>query len=106
MFEQLDYVYMPSRDVADDVAADSVEVQTHAWIEALLPGDEASPAPVWVGVDPTNRQLVGETHVKIGHGRNYSEVPPTKCVYFGSAAAELEVSVKMTRLDVAASART
>ena len=25
--------------------------------------------PVWVGADPTNRRLAGETHVKIGHGR-------------------------------------
>ena len=44
----------------------SVEVDTHAWIEALLPGAGAEPR--WVSVDPTNRGLAGECHVKIGHG--------------------------------------
>jgi transglutaminase-like putative cysteine protease len=61
---------------------ESVEVDTHAWLEALLPlpgGGE----PVWVGADPTNRGLVGENHVKIGHGRHYPDVPPIKGVYRG-----------------------
>jgi hypothetical protein len=30
--------------------------------------------------DPTNRTLAGETHVKIGHGRFYGDVPPIKGV--------------------------
>jgi transglutaminase-like putative cysteine protease len=76
----------------------SVEVDTHAWLEALLPvlgGGE----PVWVGADPTNRGLTGENHVKIGHGRNYSDVPPIKGVYRGAANADLAASVTMTRLE-------
>lgn len=81
---------------------ESVEVATHAWIEALLPGGDGGGEPRWVGVDPTNRQLVGESHVKIGHGRHYSDVPPTKGVYFGAATSELEARVTMTRLDPAA----
>lgn len=84
---------------------DSVEVQTHAWLEALLPGTGGRGEPIWVGADPTNRRLAGETHVKIGHGRKYSDVPPIKGVYRGSASAELEAAVRMTRLDPAASAR-
>ena len=54
--------------------------------------------PVWVGADPTNRGLAGETHVKIGHGRHYADVPPIKGVYRGVANAELDASVTMTRL--------
>lgn len=81
---------------------ESVEVATHAWIEALLPGGDGGGEPRWVGVDPTNRQLVGEAHVKIGHGRHYTDVPPTKGVYFGAATSELEARVTMTRLDPAA----
>lgn len=84
---------------------DSVEVETHAWLEALLPGFDGRGEPVWVGADPTNRGLVGETHVKIGHGRHYPDVPPIKGVYRGQAAASLDTSVRMTRLDPAASAR-
>ncbi|HET9073242.1 MAG TPA: transglutaminase family protein [Solirubrobacteraceae bacterium] len=74
----------------------SVEVDTHAWIEALIP--EESGDTVWVGVDPTNRSLSGVNHVKIGHGRHYGDVPPIKGVYRGTATATLEASVTMTRL--------
>jgi transglutaminase-like putative cysteine protease len=82
----------------EDGGTDSVEVDTHAWVEALLP-DEGDGSPSWVGADPTNRRLAGETHVKIGHGRHYGDVPPIKGVYRGAAEAEHDVSVRMTRLD-------
>ncbi len=77
--------------------AQSVEVDTHAWVEALLPREDGE--PVWVGVDPTNRGLAGERHVKIGHGRHYADVPPIKGVYRGLASATLEARVTMTRDD-------
>jgi transglutaminase-like putative cysteine protease len=81
----------------EDGGADSVEVDTHAWLEALLPGTDDG-GPGWVGADPTNRRLAGEEHVKIGHGRFYGDVPPIKGVYKGAAEAEHEVKVTMTRL--------
>jgi transglutaminase-like putative cysteine protease len=77
---------------------ESIEVDTHAWLEALLPVP-AGGDPVWVGADPTNRHLAGETHVKIGHGRHYADVAPIKGVYRGTASAKLEASVTMTRLE-------
>jgi transglutaminase-like putative cysteine protease len=85
-----------------DHGAESAEVETHAWIEALLPG---TGEPVWVPADPTNRTLGGETHVKIGHGRHYADVPPIKGVFRGSRGAELSASVKMTRTDASPAAR-
>jgi transglutaminase-like putative cysteine protease len=81
-------------------AQESVEVDTHAWLEALLPAADGNGGdPLWVGADPTNRGLAGERHVKIGHGRQYADVPPIKGVYRGVASAALEASVTMTRLD-------
>lgn len=50
---------------------------THAWLEALLPGQG------WVGYDPTNNCLAGEKHIKIGHGRDYSDVSPVRGTYYG-----------------------
>ena len=82
---------------SDDLR-ESVEVDTHAWLEALLPGAEGSD-PIWVGVDPTNRVRAGEPHVKIGHGRHYADVPPIKGVYRGQASATLNASVTMTRVE-------
>jgi transglutaminase-like putative cysteine protease len=84
---------------------DSVEVETHAWLEALLPSTDGHGEPVWVGADPTNRRLAGETHVKIGHGRFYSDVPPVKGLYMGGASSDLTAAVTMSRLDPQTSAR-
>lgn len=89
----------------EDGGADSMEVHTHAWLEALMPAAGERNEPVWVGADPTNRRLAGETHVKIGHGRRYTDVPPIKGVYRGTAGSALHASVVMTRLDPQASAR-
>ncbi len=89
----------------EDEGTDSVEVDTHAWLEALLPCSDGHGEPVWVSADPTNRRLAGETHVKIGHGRFYSDVPPVKGLYMGGAESELNASVTMSRLDPQASAR-
>jgi transglutaminase-like putative cysteine protease len=77
---------------------ESAEVDTHAWLEALLPvlGDAE---PTWIGADPTNRGLAGENHVKIGHGRHYPDVAPIKGVYRGIASAKLDARVTMTRLN-------
>jgi transglutaminase-like putative cysteine protease len=89
----------------DDGGQDSVEVLTHAWLEALMPSGGKRNEPIWVGADPTNKILAGETHVKIGHGRFYADVPPIKGVFRGAGGADLEASVTMTRLDPASSAR-
>ena len=92
----------------EDGGTDSMEVHTHAWLEALLPDEQATSGrgePVWVGADPTNRCLAGETHVKIGHGRHYDDVPPIKGVFRGGASSEYDAAVHMTRLDPQASAR-
>jgi transglutaminase-like putative cysteine protease len=88
-----------------DDSPDSLELDTHAWLEALLPGTDGHGEPVWVSADPTNRRLAGETHVKIGHGRFYSDVAPVKGLYMGGAHAELSAAVTMSRLDPQASAR-
>jgi transglutaminase-like putative cysteine protease len=90
------YLYTTGNgDRPADTQNESVEVDTHAWIDALLPVEDGE--PVWVSIDPTNRGLAGERHVKIGHGRHYGDVPPIKGVYRGVAHAKLEASVTMTR---------
>ncbi|HWF24241.1 MAG TPA: transglutaminase family protein [Solirubrobacteraceae bacterium] len=80
-----------------DGRQESIEVDTHAWLEALLPALDGGD-PVWVGADPTNRGLTGDTHVKIGHGRHYPDVPPIKGVYRGTASSEHDARVTMTQL--------
>jgi transglutaminase-like putative cysteine protease len=88
----------------DEDGDDSVEVDTHAWLEILLPSSAGRGEPVWVGLDPTNRVAASERYVKIGHGRHYDDVPPIKGVYRGGPS-ELRARVLMTRLDPATTAR-
>ena len=88
------YFYAPP---PDDPGAASAEVQTHAWLEGLVPAESGEPR--WVGADPTNRRLAGVEHVKIGHGRRYDDIPPIKGVFRGASGAKMESSVQMTRAD-------
>ena len=85
-----------------DDAADSAEVETHAWLEALLPAEDGG-EPQWVGVDPTNRCLAGETLREDRPRAPLPDVPPVKGVFRGTAAAKLDASVRMSRTDAAGS---
>jgi transglutaminase-like putative cysteine protease len=72
--------------------ADDVEVETHAWVEAAIPGFG------WWAIDPTNRSAVGERHVTIGRGRDYDDVAPLRGVFNGAPEHDLTVNVRMRRL--------
>ena len=79
--------YIAPRESAHDRAGDNA---THAWLEAFLPGLG------WVGFDPTNNTIVGDRHIAVAVGRDYSDVPPTRGVFKGDAGSELSVAVAVT----------
>ena len=64
--------------------------QSHAWVEYW--------AGTWVAADPTNRGPVGECHVVVARGRDYSDVPPLKGIYHGAPSMAMDVKVEVTRL--------
>lgn len=70
---------------------ESVEAESHAWVEALVPGHG------WMPIDPTNDVEPAERHVKVGHGRDYTDVVPFQGVHAGAADQTLEVGVTITR---------
>jgi transglutaminase-like putative cysteine protease len=80
------------RTGADVTDGDLVEVQTHAWFEAAVPGFG------WLALDPTNQQEVGVRHVKIGHGRDYDDVQPLRGVFAGASSPELDARVEIRRV--------
>jgi transglutaminase-like putative cysteine protease len=89
-------VGLPSRYVSgylhpelDAVIGEEVTGESHAWIEIWT--------GAWWGYDPTNDCEVGQRHVAIGRGRDYSDVPPVKGIYAGSAENSMQVSVHVTR---------
>lgn len=69
------------------------DAATHAWVECVLPGGR------WLGLDPTNRCLADEHHIRIHTGRDYDEVTPTRGIYTGPQAERLEVQVSVERVD-------
>lgn len=74
---------------ADAAVGETVLGESHAWVEWFC-GE-------WHGYDPTNGIEIGDRHVRVGHGRDYTDVAPLRGVYSGAAGSELFVSVSITR---------
>lgn len=85
------YLFAADETALDAESSDVVSVQTHAWIEAALPGWG------WWALDPTNGGQVGERHVVIGYGRDYGDVPPVRGAFTGSGTAEVDAEVVIGR---------
>jgi transglutaminase-like putative cysteine protease len=85
------YLFTADDAIGADPGTDLVQVETHAWLEAAIPGWG------WFALDPTNPQHVGERHVSIGRGRDYDDVAPFRGVFAGEQQHELEVEVSMRR---------
>jgi transglutaminase-like putative cysteine protease len=72
---------------------------SHAWCEVWLPDLG------WRGFDPTNNLVAADSHVRVGIGRDYTDVPPTRGIHRGLAEERVEVSVTTRRVGVPAHAR-
>jgi len=84
------YFYAADPSSTESPVDEPITVQTHAWVEAALPGGE------WVAIDPTNGADVGERHAAIGRGRDYDDVTPLRGVYSGRTDAAVTVEVAMS----------
>jgi transglutaminase-like putative cysteine protease len=72
------------------VVGDTVDGQSHAWVQAWTGG--------WWNYDPTNDTAINEQYVSVGVGRDYSDVTPLKGIYSGEGSTDLDVVVEITRL--------
>jgi transglutaminase-like putative cysteine protease len=81
-------VKIPARYISGYLATEAASA-THAWVEVFIPGTG------WRALDPTHNRQVDETYVKIGHGRDYSDVPPVSGNYRGTLERTMEVEVKI-----------
>jgi transglutaminase-like putative cysteine protease len=79
---------IPARYISGYLATEHASA-THAWVEVFLPGIG------WRGIDPTHKQQVNETYVKIGHGRDYGDVPPIAGNYRGTLNRTMTVEVRI-----------
>ena len=83
----------------EEAGADSLEVDTHAWLEVLLPAAEEARGAA-VGQHRPDQPAPGrQPHVKIGHGRFYADIAPVKGLFIGSATSTLSAAVTLSLLD-------
>lgn len=94
------YLFTADDSLGDMPDDGTVVVQTHAWFEAAIPGTG------WMALDPTNGQMVGERHVKIGHGRSYDDVLPMRGTYSGPGMSFGTADVTIKKLDPHNTARS
>ncbi len=72
------------------VIGDTIDGQSHAWIQAWTGG--------WWNYDPTNDSPINEQYISVGVGRDYADVTPLKGIYSGEGSTDLDVVVEVTRL--------
>lgn len=75
---------------ADAEIGETVEGESHAWIQAWTGS--------WWSYDPTNDAAINEQYISVGSGRSYADVAPLKGIYLGHGSSDLDVVVEMTRL--------
>ena len=69
---------------------------THAWAAVWTPQNR------WLGLDPTNDQLIDERYITVGWGRDYADIPPLSgVIYTDSEHSVIDVSVDVAPCDSA-----
>ena len=85
---------VPSRYISGYICPGTSEWRgegaTHAWAEVWLPDTG------WIGIDPTNKCIAGERHVRVATGSNFSDCTPVKGTYKGERKHTLQVTVKFS----------
>lgn len=65
---------------------------THAWAAVWTP--QQARQFEWLGLDPTNDQMVDERYIVVGRGRDYADVPPLRgIIYTNSEHSVIDVAV-------------
>jgi transglutaminase-like putative cysteine protease len=65
---------------------------THAWAAVWTPQQPGQFE--WLGLDPTNDQMVDERYIVVGRGRDYADVPPLRgIIYTNSEKSVIKVAV-------------
>jgi len=90
------YLGLPTRYVSGylygGAETDGHDRSSHAWGEVYC-----GPEKGWLAFDPTHKSLtVDERYIKIGAGRDYSDVSPVRGTYKGQAQEHLKVTVRIS----------
>jgi transglutaminase-like putative cysteine protease len=65
---------------------------THAWAAVWTPQEPGQFE--WLGLDPTNDQMIDQRYIVVGRGRDYADVPPLRgIIYTNSEKSVIDVAV-------------
>lgn len=67
----------------------TVDGESHSWVEWWCGS--------WVAFDPTANAQLGNHYIRVGHGRDYGDVPPLRGTYAGGEST-MFVTVRLTQL--------
>jgi transglutaminase-like putative cysteine protease len=71
---------------------------THAWAAVWTPQQPGQFE--WLGLDPTNDQMVDQRYIIVGRGRDYADVPPLRgIIYTNSERSVIDVAVDVVRYE-------
>jgi len=89
------HLEIPARYVSGYIyGGPSAGHESHAWVEVWLQGQG------WQGFDPTQPIRVGDRHVKVAVGRDYSDCAPTRGMSVGNRGrSTMEAEVKVREAD-------
>lgn len=79
------YLYSSGVAARDDAAS-------HAWVDVFVPGHG------WISLDPTHDCEQSDQYVRLGVGRDYADVPPTRGTYKGTGKETLDVKVNVRQI--------
>lgn len=68
------------------------EGQSHAWVEVVCSGK-------WIGLDPTNKLLIDDNYIKLGHGRDASDCKINLGIMRGGGNQRQEIEVTVWKED-------
>jgi len=77
---------------------------SHAWVSVWCGAPDSGNGLGWVEFDPTNDLIVGEEHIVLAYGRDFSDVSPLRGVILGGGAHAVDVAVTVTPCGPAAQA--
>ena len=86
-------------DSGDDAATIRGADASHAWVQVWCPDTPGLGGDGWLDLDPTNRVVPGEGHVRLAVGRDFSDVTPLRGVIRGGGRHTLSVGVSTQRID-------
>lgn len=87
---------IPTRYVSGylyDPAHVGLNAASHAWVDVFISGTG------WIAMDPTHDRQQTERYVRVGVGRDYADVPPTRGTYKGKGEEDLDVHVSVRAVE-------